>query len=628
MLSVIIPARNERFLQNTIDDVLDKAQGDVEVIAVLEGYWPDPPLKEDKRLIVLHNGVAKGLRGAVNSAVAVAKGEYIMKCDAHCMFGEGYDVILAADCEYDWVAVPRRYSLDAENWCRKNKHPIDYLWVECPMTQDKNKNRDLNVRVWGEKDRDPELQKLLIDDVFTFQGSCWFMHKDYFHQLELMDEENYGTFRKEPQEITFKAWLSGGRVVRNKKTWYAHLHKGRQYGRGYRPSRSDWAKGDRYLNRWMIDAAWDKQTKPFRWMIEKFDMPGWENFDWDNAGQFVDEDIEPKEVKEEPKKRRRVVRIYQNIPLEGVVWQNENRLESKFWNEGKWDNFIEPFLPDDCKDQALVDMGCNAGLFLKIAEDRGFRNIVGIEKDKTPVNEGLRYRDSIGYNYKILKRVLGGQFGESGTFDFDELPIADYTILSTFHYYIDINAWTKYLDRIRSKSRNIIIISRPKMKRLHWKAYSSLNDLICYFSDWDIVGVVDDVSPDGDPSPRNLFSVMFNNPLLKRVPIENVVLRESTDDTMYVAMADLAKNVVENPGIDPFETDYYKRWCERKKGRWSNRTIRKFVKGKYDLMVDIIENGPKDPVIVDNRGRLCDGGHRLVLLKALGYKSVIVREVC
>ena len=108
------------------------------------------------------------------------------------------------------------------------------------------------------------------------------MHRDYFHDLELMDTENYGTFRKEPQEITFKAWLSGGRVIRNKKTWYAHLHKGKRYGRGYSSGRRDYKKGDTYLTNWISDSAWDKQTIPFKWLIDKFEMPTWDEFDWEN----------------------------------------------------------------------------------------------------------------------------------------------------------------------------------------------------------------------------------------------------------------------------------------------------------------------------------------------------------
>ena len=39
---------------------------------------------------------------------AIATGDFLMKCDAHCMFQEGYDEILKADCPDDGVLVPRR----------------------------------------------------------------------------------------------------------------------------------------------------------------------------------------------------------------------------------------------------------------------------------------------------------------------------------------------------------------------------------------------------------------------------------------------------------------------------------------------------------------------------------------
>lgn len=278
-VSIVVPSRNELFLQKTVTDLLTKASGDIEVIAVLDGYWQNPPLEEDKRLIQIHHGKPLGLRAAINAGFAVGKGEYLMKCDAHCMFGEGYDEILQADCDDDWIAIPRRHSLNAEEWAINPKRPVDYMYIECP---DGSVNRDLAAKVWMEKNRDESLKEILIDDLLSFQGSCWFMPIKLFKRIGPMDEYNYGTFRKEPQEIGFKTWLSGGRVVRNKKTWYAHLHKGKQYGRGYRHDSNDYLKGDLYNGKWLTDSAWDeRQTLKFRWLMEKFmPMPGWENFKW------------------------------------------------------------------------------------------------------------------------------------------------------------------------------------------------------------------------------------------------------------------------------------------------------------------------------------------------------------
>ena len=132
-VSVIIPARNEVFLGKTIEDLLTKSVGEIEIIAVLDGYWPQPKIPDDDRLILIHRGSPLGMRAAINAAAAIAHGKYLMKCDAHCMFAPGFDEVLKADCEENWIVIPRRLRLDAENWCieesSKHKVPIDYEYL-------------------------------------------------------------------------------------------------------------------------------------------------------------------------------------------------------------------------------------------------------------------------------------------------------------------------------------------------------------------------------------------------------------------------------------------------------------------------------------------------------------------
>jgi len=134
MVSVLIPSRNELFVRQTIDDVFRKASGNVEVIVTLDGYWPDPPLEDRDKLILIHRSVAKGMRHAINSAAAVAHGKWLMKTDAHCLFAEGWDEVLKKDCADNEVVIPRRYSLDAENWCKTDKRHVDYHYLSCPLT--------------------------------------------------------------------------------------------------------------------------------------------------------------------------------------------------------------------------------------------------------------------------------------------------------------------------------------------------------------------------------------------------------------------------------------------------------------------------------------------------------------
>jgi len=269
-VSVIIPARNEPYLQKTINDVLEKAAGSLEVIVILDGYWPSPALAEDARVKIIHRGRAHGMRAAINAAAAVAQGNYLMKTDAHCLFGIGFDSILAQDCQDNCVMVPRRYRLDPEQWkiIEDSRPPVDYCYL----------NYELHGIDWKQRSQDPKYKDKLIDDLMSSQGSVWFMPKKLFSALELMDEKRWGTFYNEFQEIGLKAWLSGfSQVMLTKKTYYAHWYKGRVHGRGYHIPSKDKPQATQQVNKWFtFGKAWDKQKLPLSFLIDKFwPVPTW-----------------------------------------------------------------------------------------------------------------------------------------------------------------------------------------------------------------------------------------------------------------------------------------------------------------------------------------------------------------
>jgi hypothetical protein len=274
VISILIPSRNERFLYHTVLDALSKAAGEVEVLALLDGYWPDPPLPEHPRLRVYHTGNPRGMRAMINAGAAIAKGDYLLKSDGHCMFAEGFDEVLKANMADNWIVIPRRHRLDAENWTLQetNKPPIDYHYLSCPLT-----NLDgysMHGAIWPERTR--ERTDLLIDETMSFQGSLWMMSRKHWDWLGGMSEEGYGTFSQEPQEIGNKTWLGGGRIVVNKKTWYAHLHKGKQYGRMYSISGAAVKAGHEYSAHYWMQNRWKERVRDMEWLIDKFwPVPTW-----------------------------------------------------------------------------------------------------------------------------------------------------------------------------------------------------------------------------------------------------------------------------------------------------------------------------------------------------------------
>lgn len=282
-VSILIASRNEEFLAKTVDDIFEKARGDFEVIVILDEK--DQEVKPRENLFVYKKEGKPGLRSAIRQAVAKAKGKYILKTDAHCMFGEGFDVILQENCfEDNWVVVPRRYSLIPEEWTINHTRPtIDYEYMVFPLTREIS-----SVRTGGKwYQRAIDRQELLIDEDMAFQGSCWFMPKQHFYNIDGFSNETTtgDEFVLESEELINKTWLSGGKCMVNKKTWYAHLHKGNR-GRGYFINK--WPMRRQrvfHIDYWMHN-KWPKAIHKLSWLVERFwPVPGWP-VDWETNPKY------------------------------------------------------------------------------------------------------------------------------------------------------------------------------------------------------------------------------------------------------------------------------------------------------------------------------------------------------
>lgn len=217
MLSIVIPSYKDPLLKKTIESLLLNARGDIEVIPVLDGYEPDEYV-EDPRVNYIHQENT-GMRGAINKAVANARGEYLMRTDEHCVFGVGYDLLLTEGMADNWVVNPRRYRLDVNKWQVMKLPPIDYEKLLIERYHNKFHGVEWTNKTIANKGT-------LIDEDMAMQGSCWAMpHAWWDKVIGELSSDGYGTHYQDSIEMLFKTWQAGGRLMINKKTWYAHKHR-------------------------------------------------------------------------------------------------------------------------------------------------------------------------------------------------------------------------------------------------------------------------------------------------------------------------------------------------------------------------------------------------------------------
>ena len=323
-LSILIPSRNEMFLAKTIENILENIEGNTEVIAVLDGAWAEPPINDDPRVTLIHNPRSIGQRAATNQAAKLSRAKYIMKVDAHCAFDKGFDAKMIAEMHDDWTMVPLMKNLHAFDWVCPDGHrryqgpsgPClecgketvrDILWQAKPSPNSVSYCFDStpHFQYFGDYAKRPEGQGE-ITETMSLQGSCWMLTRDKYWELGVCDE-NFGGWGSQGIEVAIKTWLSGGAVMVNKKTWYAHMFRtqGGDFGFPYPISGKDQEKAKSYARDLFFNNKWDKQVRPLSWLVEKFwPVKGWSEEDLKklkaNTFKFPDAVLPVKPVESEP----------------------------------------------------------------------------------------------------------------------------------------------------------------------------------------------------------------------------------------------------------------------------------------------------------------------------------------
>jgi len=283
-VSIIIPSRNEitindgmNALQRTVKDIYEKATGEIEVIVGFDGPpyldFPDYP-----NLKVVKLPYLIGIKSMINILAIMATGKYIYKSDAHCMFGKGFDEILKADMQPNWVVMPRFYILHNHEWRVQDDRHYDYFYLCCPFTD----RRGFRFKAGGhwpertaERENDPKYD---IDETPQIHGSGWFMERDYFLNkiggYQTLDPFGHA---QEPPYLGLKTWLGpwGGKLMVNKKTWYAHMHQDTR-NKGFRLGHSNEEHTYNLMADYFMGDKWEERIHNIDWFIEKFmPMPTW-----------------------------------------------------------------------------------------------------------------------------------------------------------------------------------------------------------------------------------------------------------------------------------------------------------------------------------------------------------------
>lgn len=317
-LSILIPSRNEMFLVKTIENILENIEADTEIIAVLDGAWSDPVIPQHERVNVVYVPESVGQRGAGDLAARLAKGKYVMKCDAHCAFDKGFDrkmIEFFQKVGDNVTAVPIMKNLHAFDWkcmtCGKKTYQgptptkcqeVNYKGTGQPCTGTKFKRKIIFQPRKGVNstaycfDNEPHFQyfkdyklrpeyiegkKEGVTETMSLQGSCYMSTLENYWKWDL-GGESLGNWGNQGMQVACATWLSGGRVLVNHNTWYAHMFRtqGGDFGFPWQADGNDMKKTKENVKSLFYDRKHPTQIHPVSWLLEKFwPVPGWSEED-------------------------------------------------------------------------------------------------------------------------------------------------------------------------------------------------------------------------------------------------------------------------------------------------------------------------------------------------------------
>ena len=153
---------------------------------------------------------------------------------------------------------------------------MDVVWraKKSPNSTAYRFDKNLKFAYWSDYKKK---QKGDLVETMSLQGSCFMMTRDRYWELDICDEA-HGSWGQQGTEVALKTWLSGGRVLVNKKTWYAHMFRtqGGDFGFPYPLTGKAVQKARDHSRILFVEGTWDKAKYPLQWLIDKFSpVPEW-----------------------------------------------------------------------------------------------------------------------------------------------------------------------------------------------------------------------------------------------------------------------------------------------------------------------------------------------------------------
>ena len=200
----------------------------------------------------------------LNQLCRLSKAKYVMKLDAHCSMDEGFVCVKMIDAFKELgdnvTIIPAMYNFHVFDWkcnkcgnrwymgapphhCQKSGtdgNKPEHINNDCDNTKDFSRRLVWKPR-WNKRtefwmfDSEPHFQyfnsyrkrpefQTELAETMSLIGACFMLTRDKWWELNVCDE-SFGSWGSQGVQLSCLTWLTGGRLITNKRTWFAHLFR-------------------------------------------------------------------------------------------------------------------------------------------------------------------------------------------------------------------------------------------------------------------------------------------------------------------------------------------------------------------------------------------------------------------
>jgi len=294
---------------------------------------------------------------------------------------------------------------------------------------------------------------------------------------------------------------------------------------------------------------------------------------------------------------------YQDAVINNIAMPT--RRGGKDSSEYRWNFFIKPFIEDDGRCRRFIELGSNAGFYLRKASNLNFETI-GVENDPLYVSQA---------HYWEEKEPLGTK---TIALDLNEfvIPAAHTVLLANIIYYLNPGQVLSLVNILEKRVLNVIVLSRHnRISRIKYPCEKK--KIFQYFSGWNIIDSKED---------KKHWSVLFKNPKIIEADIHELVIYNTKNlkkgELFESSFSEMVKLMDSGKPFDITKSAYYNYFI----GMPHFKRM-KYIERAFNLFDSVKKNGVLKPLIIkkhiNDYYRVWDGDHRFIICKYLGIDKII-----